>query len=135
MLKKTIDRPWVLPVFWIAAMFVGCSLMIGCVAQPPELDDAGTHFLNAKDAIEAGDDATALDELNKSIAVREDVWSYLERAQLYAKTGDDEKATADIEKGLSLDPNNRQLEWLQKEMTRSKEDRFQQNPPPSNVGK
>ena len=75
-----------------AAVIASGIIIVGCAEQPPELDDAGTHFLNAKDAIEAGDDATAIDELTKSLTVREDAWSYFERAQLYAKSGEDEKA-------------------------------------------
>ncbi len=126
-------------ISWLSIRFativVACFAMNGCAEQPPELDDAGTHFLNAKDAIDAGDDATAIDELTKSITVREDAWSYFERAQLYAKAGEDEKAKADVKIGLSIDPSNKQLIWLQKEMKRPKKQRFKQALNPNAVGK
>lgn len=103
--------------------------IVGCRTEVPELDDAGDHYIAAQDAIAAGDNATALDELTKSIELRADAWSYFERAQIYAKQDEDDKALADIDKGLRIDPKNVRLKWLSKEMKHPKSRRFAKERP------
>ena len=104
------------------------ATIVGCTPEQPELDDADEHFLAAKDAIANGDQTLAIAELTTSIELREDAWAYFERAQVYASQGDDDKANADIQHGLAIDPNSTRLKWLKRELTRPKSERFTKEP-------
>jgi hypothetical protein len=89
------------------------------------LGTATEHFLAAQDAIGKGDDATALKELDASITLQADSWALFERAQLHVKMKQVDKALADCAAGLSLDKDHVQLKWLQEELKKPAENRFQ----------
>ena len=102
--------------------------LVGC-GEKPVLDEAATSFVEAQEAIEAGDTAKALELLDDSIAKRPDVWSYYHRAKIHSDNGDDELAKADVQAGLDLEPEHSDLLYLQKEMKKPQKARFRKAPP------
>ena len=106
----------------ILVALVGCGA--GGGGEQP-LGTATEHFLAAQDAIAKGDDATALKELDASISLQADSWALFERAQLHVKMKQVDKALVDCAAGLSLDKDHVQLKWLQEELKKPAEGRFQ----------
>ena len=104
--------------------------LAGC-ADKPVLDEAAHAFAAAQQAIAEGDTEQAMDLLNTSIDKRPNEWYYHERAKLHAQNGDDELATADIEAGLELDPENPDLAYLKKELKKPVRSRFKRASPMS----
>lgn len=119
--------------FVAALLMLSLALAIGCGGKKFELSEAEAALVEARKAVETGDSAKAIEFLDKSIAANPDTWSYYERAKLYAETGDDDAAKADIEAGLELEPEHSELLWLQKQLKKSKKSRFKgsQGQPPS----
>lgn len=107
--------------------------ILGCNASSePELGSAVEHYLAAQDALAKGDKETALKELDLSLAQQPDVWAYFARAELLAKSNQDEKALADCAAGLKLDEKHTGLKWLQSELKKPADRRFKgknANPP------
>ncbi len=96
---------------------------VGCGSEPV-LDPAATKFVEAKTAIENGDSEAAISLLTESIDLRPDPWAYYERGRLYAEAGEDDAAKEDIAAGLEMDPEHSDLLWLQKQVKKSKKNRF-----------
>ena len=110
--------------------------MPGCGATEPELGDATEHFLAAQAALDRGDNATALEELNKSIELGPDPWAYYQRARLLNDQKQTDKALADCKAGLALDPQHGELKWLAGELQKPADQRFVgKNAKPPNAGK
>jgi tetratricopeptide (TPR) repeat protein len=103
----------------VAILSVGCSSSDG-----PNLDDADRHFIAAEKAMAAGDKEQAIKELDASIAVRPTSWAYFKRGQLHAAVGNDQQAQADVQKGLELNPEDKDLKWLEKELKKPATRRF-----------
>lgn len=82
------------------------------------------HFVAAVQAIEAGDKETALSELSASIEKSPSAWAYFQRARIYIDQGKETEATADIQKGLEVDPQHRDLKWLEAELKKPPAQRF-----------
>ncbi len=91
---------------------------IGCAddAANSELRQVGAHLTAARNALASGDDQTALAELNKSINIEASTWAYIERARLQMRLGDEQAAHRDIEAGLALTPDSRELRRLEDEL-------------------
>jgi Tfp pilus assembly protein PilF len=81
--------------------------------------------LAAQDALAKNDQETALKELTNSINAGPDPWAYYQRAKIYTEKGEDEKAKADCQAGLALDPEHVELKWLQGELAKPSQQRFQ----------
>ena len=103
---------------WMFANFCGCS------DGREELPEGTESYLQAQDALAAGDTDTALQHLNRSIELEPDVWAYYARAKIYAER-DDAAAIADCEAGLAIDPEHEELKWLRKELKKPQSSRFQ----------
>jgi Tfp pilus assembly protein PilF len=88
-------------------------------------------IVQAKEAVEQGDKEAALAALGKSIDAEPSSWAFAMRARLYAEAGEDEKADSDVQAGLKLDNENAELKWIQKELKRPVEKRFQSNELPT----
>ncbi len=114
-----------------------CPLLLsGCGSTEPELGDATEHFLAAQAALDRGDNATALQELNKSIELGPDPWAYYQRARLLNDQKQTDKALADCKAGLALDPQHRELKWLAGELQKPADQRFAgKNAKPPGAGK
>ncbi len=107
---------------------ITCVLLLpfaGCSSDKVELGDATEHFLAAQEALDKGDQATALNELNLSIELQPDAWAYYQRAQILADQDQIEAALADCQAGLGLDPQHEQLQWLAGELKKPADQRFQ----------
>lgn len=73
----------------------------------------------------AGDEAKAIELLSASIEGEPNLWAYLDRAKIYATQGNDAAAQADCEAALQLAPENRDIPWIQGELKKPKDKRFQ----------
>jgi tetratricopeptide (TPR) repeat protein len=94
------------------------------------------HTLVATEALRAGDNAAAMESLNASIATKPTPWALFQRARLLSEEGKEAEALADCEQGLQLNQDDRNLNWLQKELKKPKAKRFQgklANPPVKSI--
>ena len=112
-------------VRWLWRVCLLCVVLAGCGPAEPELGDATEHFLAAQDALSKGDQQLALQELDASLAARPDAWAYYQRARLFSDMNQVEKAIADCQAGLQLDAEHVQLKWLQGELRKPADRRFQ----------
>jgi tetratricopeptide (TPR) repeat protein len=94
------------------------------------LDDASNLFLEARRALKAGDRAKAMELYTQSIDAKPYAWNLYERGKLYAEDGNEQAALADVTAGLAIDPQFEDLQWLQEELKKPKEQRLK-TPPPS----
>jgi tetratricopeptide (TPR) repeat protein len=101
-----------------------CIALLGCADQY-QPDEADVSFGDAQKAFAAGNHDEALDLLNKSIEKKPAAWAYTLRAKVYVAKKDYAKAQDDTTKGLALDPNNRDLKWLDAELKKPEAQRFQ----------
>ena len=83
----------------VLTAFVSVLLLLSGCGKKPVLDEAATLFVQANEAIEAGETDKAIELLSQSLEERPDPWTYYERGRLYAEVGEDESASADIEAG------------------------------------
>ena len=67
----------------------------------------------------------AFKELSATIESSPNDWAYFERARLLAEQGRDEEAANDVQKGLELQPNHPNLKWLDAELKKPANERFQ----------
>jgi hypothetical protein len=116
-------------VFAVFCIPILVCLGCGHADSTPELDDAGTLFLESQNALKSGDRARSMELLNQSINAQPYAWSLLERAKLYAEDGNDKAASADVAAGLALDPHLKDLIWLRDELKKPKEQRLKTQPP------
>jgi Tfp pilus assembly protein PilF len=117
-----------------AIVLAFCSAIAanGCQQKEYKLGDAGEHFVAAMEALERGDKATAMAELNVSIEAEPAVWAYFQRARLHLEEGNEAAAVADCEAGLKDQPDNPDLKWLLGELKKPAAQRFKgenANPP------
>jgi Tfp pilus assembly protein PilF len=109
-------------VRWLCAATL---LAAACRESTTGLDKAGQAFVDAQQALAAGDKDRARELLDVSIRTRPDPWAYFQRAQLHAEAGNDDAAQADCREGLRLDPEHSDLLWLEKELDKPSSARFQ----------
>jgi Tfp pilus assembly protein PilF len=114
---------------------VGCMLLLlaGCGGSQPDgsqfqHDEAAKLFLQAMQ-IRDTDQARSLDLLTESIEARPSHNAYYHRAWQYALKGEDQKASADIEAGLKLEPESKDLKWLEAELRKPPQERKLDKPP------
>ena len=117
-------------IFGIVALaLAGCG---GGANTVPELKSAAEKLSAAKASIDAGNHDEALSLLNDLIEDSPSVWAYKTRAKLYLDMGEEEKALADCEAGLQVQPGFRELEWMAAEIKKPVGERFKgrfANPP------
>jgi tetratricopeptide (TPR) repeat protein len=82
------------------------------------------HFVEAANAINAGDKEKAFSELSASIESSPSAWAYFERARIYLDKGQEQDAISDCQQGLVLDPKDRKLLWLSAELKKPAAQRF-----------
>jgi Tfp pilus assembly protein PilF len=110
-------------------------LLAGCGGSQPDgsqfqHDEAAKLFLEAM-KIRETDQARALALLNQSIVARPSYNAYYHRAWLHALQGDEQKAAADLKSGLELEPESKELQWLDKELQKPVKERKLDKPPSS----
>jgi Tfp pilus assembly protein PilF len=91
-------------------------------------DEAAKLFLQAMQ-IRDTDRARSLELLTESIEARPSHNAYYHRAWIYALQGDDQKASADVEAGLKLEPESKDLKWLEAELRKPPQERKLDKPP------
>lgn len=123
--NERFSNRWPSRSTWLSVLFVCGAMLVGCGPQEQELGSATDHFLAAQDALANNDTETALRELTSSIEVQPDPWAYYQRARIYTDKGEDEKAMADCQAGLALDPEHVEMKWLQGELKKPAGSRFQ----------
>jgi Tfp pilus assembly protein PilF len=114
---------------------IGCllSLLAGCGGSQPDgsqfqHDEAAKLFLQAMQIRET-DQARSLVLLNQSIEARPSHNAYYHRAWIFALRGEDQKASADVEAGLKLEPESKDLKWLEAELRKPPQERKLDKPP------
>jgi Tfp pilus assembly protein PilF len=108
-------------------------LLVGCGGSQPDgrqfqHDQAAKLFLEAMQIRET-DRPRSLELLNESIEARPSHNAYYHRAWIYALQGDDQKAIADVEAGLKLEPESKDLQWLEAELRKPPQERKLDKPP------
>lgn len=116
----------------VAALFVAAAIGCGDKGASERLA-LGEIYSQATAAIESGDYARAVELLDQAVEkMPNDEWTYRSRALANAHLGEDEAATADVEKCLSLNPENPDAKWIQGELEKKVDQRFKgrfANPP------
>jgi hypothetical protein len=111
---------------WIAGFLAAVLLCAGgCGGGSSSASKSYDHFVAAATALETGDKETAFKELSATIEMSPSDWAYFERARLLAEQGRDAEATADVQRGLELQANNANLQWLAAELKKPANERFQ----------
>lgn len=123
--KKSREFSFVLRWVCLPGLALCLTLFPGCKDRGPKLDAGQEHLVAAKAALAKGDQATAMKELDASIAASPSEWAYLERAKLKHEMQQDPDAIADCEAGLKLDAENKELTWLMGELKKPKAQQFQ----------
>jgi len=112
------------PALGLLIPLVGMAV-VGCGESTKKIPPSASSLIEARHAVVAGDTAKAMEALTASIDYEPNVWALMERAKLHVDAGDTAAAKADCEKVLELDPSNRDVPWLQKEMEKPAAKRFQ----------
>jgi tetratricopeptide (TPR) repeat protein len=105
-----------------------CCLLFaasGCGPADTEQEEAKNFFLEARTAKEQGDSAKALAAFTASIESKPNAWAYMERAKLQAEAGQEQQARQDSDAAVKLEPDNQDALWLQAELNKPAEQRFQ----------
>ncbi len=89
--------------------------------KPPNHDQL---ILEARAALEKGDQQKALDLYSQSLTIQGTPYGYFERGKLHADMGDSAAAQADCNTGLKLQPDFPKLLWLQAELKKPPASRF-----------
>jgi tetratricopeptide (TPR) repeat protein len=112
----------------LAAMLTGCGggEKDGSGFQH---DQAAKLFLEAM-KIRPTDQAQALDLLNQSIETRPSYNAHFHRGWIYALQSKDAEAGADVKAGLELEPESKDLKWLEGELKKPANQRKLDMPPP-----
>jgi tetratricopeptide (TPR) repeat protein len=111
----------------VACVFVGCGHSEPDGSQFRH-DEAARLFLEAM-KVRPTDQAKALELLTQSIEARPSYNAYYQRAWIYGLHNRDDEAKADISSGLELEPENRELKWLQGELKKPTSQRRLDSPP------
>jgi tetratricopeptide (TPR) repeat protein len=109
-------------------------LFVGCGGSQPDgsrfqHDQAAALFLEAM-KVRPTDQARALELLTQSIEARPSHNAYFHRAWIHAQQGREAEAGADVAAGLELEPENRELKWLEAELNKPATQRKLDGPPP-----
>ena len=92
-------------------------------------DHAAKLFLEAM-KLRPTNQNQALELLNESIDARPAYNTYFHRGWIYALQGHENKALEDIKAGLALEPDSKDLKWLDGEMKKPAQQRKLDMPPP-----
>ena len=98
-------------------------LVCGC-GEPPQVE-ADALVLEAQRAATQGDQAKAIELLDRSIEINPSFYAHSARAKIYLEQGDAAAALADCEAGLKIEPLDSDLLWLKGEAEKPEADRFQ----------
>jgi Tfp pilus assembly protein PilF len=110
----------------VVAGIAATAFAAGCSGDAePKLSDSANALVEARQAFAAGDEAKAIELLSASIESEPSIWAYLDRAKIYATQGNDAGAQADCEAALKLAPENKDIPWIQGELKKPKDKRFQ----------
>ena len=82
-------------------------------------------YIEAKALLDKGQLEEALAALNDSIENGPTFWALRDRAKLYAERGQDEAAKKDCEAALELTPEDADVLWIKKELSKPVAQRFQ----------
>ena len=118
----------------MAGMVALLLLTTGCAKKKTEINSSRNYLIEARQAIDAGDSAKAVEALNASIASRPNVWAYFELAKQQLALGDEKAALSNCEKALAMDPEMADAHWLQGELKKPAAKRFKgrfKDPPSS----
>ncbi|MDC0935449.1 hypothetical protein OAS39_04110 [Pirellulales bacterium] len=99
-------------------------LLVGCGEGERELPPSATYLIEARHALAGGDSAKAMEALTASIDSDPNTWALLERAKLHLTNGNEDAASADCLSALEIDPANRDIKWLQREIKKPASQRF-----------
>jgi hypothetical protein len=107
-------------------MLLAClPAVVGCGEEGPKLSDSSTYLIEARRAYADGKLDDAITALNSSIEAGPSEWAHLERARIYAIQGKDAEAQADLTALATLSPENRDAPWIQGELKKPVDKRFQ----------
>jgi tetratricopeptide (TPR) repeat protein len=108
---------------FLGICFLGAmALASGCggSVEPEEL----VVFKEAMAAVAAGDKAKGMELLNQCLEIKPSHYAYLERARLRMEAKEVPQAIDDCKKGLELDPQNSELQWLLSQLEKPEGQRF-----------
>jgi tetratricopeptide (TPR) repeat protein len=109
-------------------------LLCSCSSQEPPLAGSAQTYIEAKELLDKGQKDEALAALNASIEDKPTFWALRDRARLFAERGEDEAARKDCEAALEISPEDVDIKWIQGELAKPKDQRFQgalKDPPSS----
>lgn len=116
---KRSPRRGAVVVVLVALGAIGCQDSVATAVKKSD-----QLLIEAQKAVTAGDKAKALELYDQAIAERPSGYAYLARAQLKLDLDDAAGAQSDVEEGLKLDPEHRDLQWLQGELKKPTKQRF-----------
>lgn len=111
-------------------LLVVLCCIVGC-GQENTKPESAVLIVQAKKALADGDKESALEALAASIEADPSAWAYAMRARLYAESGKDDLAKTDVQAGLVIDKENAELKWIQQQLKRPVEKRFQDDELPT----
>lgn len=97
-------------------------LVVGC--SPPAMKESTQLHAEATAALASGDKELAVAKLTESIDSEPTTGCLFDRAKLYESMDQDDKALADCNQGLVLQPDHKDLKWLKKQLEKPKAKRF-----------
>jgi hypothetical protein len=114
-------------------MLFTSAVLVGCGGSQPDgsgfqHDKPARFFLDAM-KIRSTDPTGAIGLLNRSIDERPSHSAYFHRGWLYALQQKDDEAKSDVKSGLALEPESRDLKWLEKELGKPSKQRKLDMPP------
>jgi hypothetical protein len=112
-------------------LWLPLALLAGCGGDT-SANKGYDHFIAAVQALKAGDKDVAMTELTATIDSSPSSWAYFERARIHLEKDLEQDALNDTQKGLELDPKDRNLLWLSTELKKPAAQRFKgrfANPP------
>lgn len=120
-------------VWWAVFATIALGGCGGRKATPTA--DANRLFLEAQQLSAEGNVEQAKESLTASIATEPTKWAYIERAKLNAQADDLQAAADDCEAALKIFPADPDLLWLQEELKKPKDRRFQGKPLPTSANR
>ena len=110
----------------VVAWLLLCVCLLGGCRKAQVLGEGTKRYLAGKEALEKGDNATALKEFDAAIASEPTAYIFLERAKLKHTLADDAGAIADCEEAIKLDPeHSADAKWYLDELKKPKAKQFQ----------
>ncbi|WP_428307717.1 hypothetical protein [Lacipirellula sp.] len=121
---------------WQALTLVAALLAcLGCSGEQAPVSNANQLFIDAQAQLKTGNREEALKLFTASVDAEPSTWSLFERAKLHEQLGNDQAALDDCTAALAIEPGDRDVEWLQRELKKPKAQRFKgslANPPSHN---